>query len=192
MNYRITLLTAALLSAASGAWAQGTEGRGSATRTDHIGGHEAGLTAQQFANEAGAGGLAEVQLSQMALNKSTNPEIKQFAQMMIADHGKTNNELVALAGSKKLDVPTTIKPEQQAAAEKLSKESGSAFDRAYAAQMVDDHRKAVDLFRKATREDTLEADIRQFAEKKLATLEHHQKEAIELAASMREDRQSSR
>src|SRR5436305_1121932 len=46
-----------------------------------------------FANEAAQGGMAEVQIGQLAVSKTQNSEVKQFAQKMVADHTKANDEL---------------------------------------------------------------------------------------------------
>src|SRR6476620_6494216 len=61
-----------------------------------------------FVNDAAQGGMAEVQLGQLALKNSQNPEIKKFAQMMVDDHGKANAELKTLAGKKNYTLPTDI------------------------------------------------------------------------------------
>jgi predicted outer membrane protein len=59
---------------------------------------------QRFIKEAGAGGLAEVELSKIA-QKSGNPEVKNFADRMVQDHSKANQELVTIASSLGADVP---------------------------------------------------------------------------------------
>ena len=48
---------------------------------------------QSFVTEAAAGGLAEVELGQLAAEKSSNPEVKKFAERMVTDHGKANDQL---------------------------------------------------------------------------------------------------
>jgi putative membrane protein len=182
---KIYLVTAISLFAGFAAFAAGTEGLGSGTETDHVGAHSTVLTAQQFANSAGSAGKAEVELARLALERSQNTDVRQFAQMMLDDHSKANTALASLASSKNLELPASITPEQQAAADKLKKESGSAFDQAYVAQMVNDHTEAVDLFEDATQASTLDPDIRQFAEKTLPTLQHHKQQATQLAATLR-------
>src|SRR4051812_30296331 len=59
-----------------------------------------------FMERAAAGGMAEVELSNLALAKSTNNDVKSFATMMVADHSKANTELAAIATSKNVTLPT--------------------------------------------------------------------------------------
>ena len=47
-----------------------------------------------FAAAAGSGGMAEVNVSKIGLQRATDPELKQFSQRMIDDHTKMNQELV--------------------------------------------------------------------------------------------------
>jgi putative membrane protein len=69
----------------------------------------------QFVMDAAHGGMAEVQLGQLALQRSTNPEVKRFAQQMIQEHSRANEELMRLATQKGITPPTDVGPniEQQ-------------------------------------------------------------------------------
>src|SRR5688572_22529961 len=67
----------------------------------------------EFAVEAADAGLLEVQLGTLALTKASSPEVKRFAQMMVDDHTKANNELKALAQQKNISLPTTLGNEHQ-------------------------------------------------------------------------------
>ncbi len=60
---------------------------------------------QQFVWSASVAGLKEVRLGQMADQRSSNADVKHFAQMMVADHGTANQELIKIAQSKGLAFP---------------------------------------------------------------------------------------
>jgi len=86
---------------------------------------------RQFVIDAAQGGMAEVRLSQLALQRSTNPEVKQFAQQMIQEHTRANEELMQLAIQKGITPPTDVGPKYEAAMMRLMELSGASFDQAY-------------------------------------------------------------
>jgi len=55
--------------------------------------NNASTAEKNFWSEAADGGLSEVEMGKMAVKKAQNPEVKKFAQMMLADHTKTSNEI---------------------------------------------------------------------------------------------------
>ncbi|MGE0520365.1 MAG: DUF4142 domain-containing protein [Candidatus Binatia bacterium] len=134
----------------------------------------------QFVTEAAASNVAEVEMSRMAAQKSTNREVKRFAQMMIEDHTKAGKELQALAKQHHWKLPTAPTSEHKSTLTDLRKKSGADFDRAYASEMLKDHEKDVELFRQAASQEQLDPKLRQFAQKTLPTLEHHLAEARRL------------
>ena len=138
------------------------------------------VTPQSFATDAAAAGMAEVALSRLAIHKSSNVDVKQFAQMMINDHGSASAKLKSIAKQDGVKLPSAPTPEQKAVAKVLESKSGGAFDAAYAAQMVKDHQKAVELFRQASEDPALDQNLRTFAEKTLPTLQHHLEAAQKL------------
>src|SRR5258708_2232799 len=92
-----------------------------------------------FVMEAAEGSMAEVELGQLAVDKASNAKVKEFGQRMVTDHGKVDDELKTLAASKHITLPTAINAKQKATKDRLSKLSGTVFDRAYMADMVKDH-----------------------------------------------------
>ena len=137
---------------------------------------EAGVAADEgdakFAVDAANGGMAEVALGKLAQGKATNAKVKEFADMMVADHTKANDELMALAKTKNITLPDSVSADEKKAMDDLSKKSGKDFDKAYVDLMVDDHKKDVKEFEDATK-DLKDADIRAFATKTLPTLRTH-------------------
>src|SRR5215212_5181894 len=67
-----------------------------------------------FAMKAAMGGMAEVELGKLASEKATSPDVKQFAQRMVTDHGKANDELKTVASKESIDLPTSLDGKHQA------------------------------------------------------------------------------
>jgi putative membrane protein len=146
---------------------------GNIAKADHDGADPA-----KFVNKAAEGGLAEVALAKAAKASSQDPKIQQFAEQMLRDHGKANDELKTLAQSKGLQVPTALDAKHQAALQKLSHKKGTEFDTAYAQQMQMDHEQTIALFRGA--EQSKDSDLAAFAKKTLPTLTEHERMANSL------------
>lgn len=135
-----------------------------------------------FIKQAAQNGHAEVESSKLALTKASNAQVKTFAQQMVDDHTKANNELATLARSKGIEVPTEPSLAQKAKMKVLSVRDGDSFDRHYADAMgVKAHEDTIKLFRKASAEAS-DPDIKAFAIKTLPTLEHHLQMAKDLKA----------
>lgn len=135
---------------------------------------------KQFMTKAAEGGLAEVQLGQLATEKAQNNDVKRFGQMMVDDHGKGNDQLKSVAEQKGVTLPTDLSAKDKAEKDRLSKLSGDAFDKAYMRHMVMDHKKDVAEFK---RESTAakDNDVKNFASQTLPTLQKHLERAQQLA-----------
>jgi len=131
---------------------------------------------KMFVTKAAEGGLAEVQLGQLAADHASSEDVKKFGQRMVSDHGKANDELKTLAQQKNITLPTELGAKDKALHDRLEKLSGAAFDRAYMQHMLTDHRKDVNEFK---HESTIgkDPDVKAWASKTLPTLEEHLKQA---------------
>lgn len=125
-----------------------------------------------FVLEVAMGGMAEVELGQLASEKAQSDQVKQFAQRMVTDHGKANDELKSLVASKNISLPSDSGAHHKAIKDRLSKLSGAAFDRAYMQEMVTDHRKDVNAFKKESTSGK-DPEVKAWAAKTLPTLEEH-------------------
>jgi putative membrane protein len=128
-----------------------------------------------FAKKAAIGGMAEVELGRLAAEKGSNDRVKQFGQRMVDDHSKANDELKQAASAAGIELPSEIDGKSKATIEKLSKLSGAAFDKAYMADMVEDHEHDVAEFTKAAKSP--DSPVGSFAGKTLPTLREHLKMA---------------
>src|SRR5947199_10744429 len=99
-----------------------------------------------FVKKAAEGGLAEVELVQLAAQKATSDDVKKFGQRMVDDHSKANDELKSIAGNKNITTPQDVDAKHKALMDRLSKLSGPAFDRASMSEMVKDAQKDVNDF----------------------------------------------
>jgi putative membrane protein len=121
-------------------------------------------------------GYGEVKTAQLAKTRATNEEVKRFADRMIADHQKANDELLAIAKKKGFSIHTNeASAEANRNLEKLEKLKGQEFDREYARIVLEDHKKDVAELERATKVD--DAELKQWAEKTLAVVREHLKMA---------------
>lgn len=127
-----------------------------------------------FIEKADVSGREEVEISQIAAERASNPDVKKFAQMIVDDHTRANDELASLANA--CGVKLKDKPKNE---DKWSKKDAADFDRDYIKKMVDDHKKAVDVFSKESK-DGGDEQLVDFARKTLPTLQHHLDEATRL------------
>jgi putative membrane protein len=127
---------------------------------------------QSFVEKAAMGGMAEVELGNLAQEKASNPEVKAFGSRMVQDHSKANDELKQIASSKGMQLPTALDKKHRSDIDRLSKMSGAQFDRAYMSHMVDDHREDVADFKKQANSGQ-DTDLKGFASKTLPTLQEH-------------------
>ena len=135
----------------------------------------------EFAVSAADAGMMEVQLGSLALSKASSAKIKEFAQTMIDDHTKANEELKALAQAKNITLPVALSDKHQKKYNEMAEKSGTEFDKEYCDFMVKDHKDAVDLFKNAA-DKSKDTELKAWASEKLPTLEHH----LGMAEAMKE------
>ena len=125
------------------------------------------------------GGMAEVELGQLASDKAASEKVKTFGRMMVADHGKANDELKNVATSKNIELPTMLDAKHKAMKDRLSKLEGDAFDKAYITEMLTGHQATIALFRREASSGK-DAEIKAFASKTLPALDQHLKAVQEV------------
>lgn len=126
----------------------------------------------KFTTQAAVGGMAEVELGKMALEKSSNAQVKEFATMMVKDHGMANTELMAIAKQKNITLPSTVDDEHKKKMDDLSKKTGANFDKAYVSAMVDGHKSTLKLMEDESK-DGKDADLKSFATKTAPIVQTH-------------------
>src|SRR5215471_7490278 len=113
----------------------------------------------QFLSRAMEMNTAEIRMAELAVDKTQNPNLKDFAQMVIRDHNQAlarlrnlrDNRLASsVAGKTEIDQKTTksiadvsLTPQDQLTLDRLSKLLGADFDREFMNAMIQDHREAI-------------------------------------------------
>ena len=132
-----------------------------------------------FLTKAMQGDNSEMKLGGLAEQKGSSAGVRQFGQMLHADHAKAKSDVAPVARAHGVALSDEMAPEAKAEAVKLDGLSGSAFDREFASYMVDDHRKDIADFQKqAAIGDRSTASL---ARAQLPTLRKHLKTAEQLA-----------
>ena len=144
-----------------------------------------------FLKKAASGGIAEVELGQLAVERASNPDVKQFAQRMVSDHTKANSQLKQVAAEEHIRLPQALTAKDKAIKDALARLSGDDFDRAYMKDMVQDHRQDVAEFERESK-STQDPAVKGFAMQTLPTLRDHLKEAQRIAPKDQSAQNSSR
>ncbi len=144
-----------------------------------------------FAAAAATGGLAEVNLSQIGLQRATDPELKQFSQRMVDEHTKMNQELMTLTAQKRISIPRGIDARAQFCAESLAGLTGPEFDKCYAKAQLVIHMESVAMF-KAEAERGQDPDMKALAAKVLPKIEDHLRMIKPIAMRYEKDKNEDR
>ena len=165
---RLSILAAALL-CATGSASMAQDAPTSAQSSAFV---------KEFVEKAGTSGLAEVEMGELGAQKAKNGQVKAFAKRMVVDRKKANQELLTAIKGKGVQVPSSRTDMHKATIEKFqNQDAGKAFDRDYMAQMVEDHKAAVELFETAADDEKLDLDLRSYAKRMLPQLRDHLVEA---------------
>lgn len=141
------------------------------------------LTAdRKFMDKAAQGGMAEVEMGQLAEQNGQSADVKAFGKRMVDDHTKANDQLKQLAEQKGVALPTSLDAKDQATKDRLSKLQGAAFDKAYMKDMVTDHKMDVAEFQRESKM-AHDPDLKSWAGQTLPTLQSHLQQAEKISGS---------
>jgi putative membrane protein len=127
---------------------------------------------KKFLKDATMGSMTEVALGKLATEKASSEPVKQFGQKMVDDHEKSTEELKKAAQKANVNVPDSLDSKHQSRVDKLSKLSGSDFDRAFIKDQLKDHQKDVKDFQDEAQSGT-DPNVKTLAAKLLPTLQQH-------------------
>lgn len=120
---------------------------------------------KDFMMTAAKGGMMEVHMGEMGQKQGKGADVKTLGKLMVTDHTKANNQLMALAKKKGVTLDTS---------HKMDKIDDADFDKEWLAQMVKSHEKTIAAFEEEAK-DGKDADVKGWASKTLPTLKKHLK-----------------
>lgn len=125
-----------------------------------------------FIVDAANGGMTEIELGKLALQKGVSKQVKNFGLMMVKDHSKINDMIKAIAVTKNISIPKAPGAKEQKIISKLTGKSGKDFDKAYIDDMIEDHQDDIKAFQTAAKK-CLDPDVKSFAAKTIPILQEH-------------------
>ncbi len=125
-----------------------------------------------FAVKMADAGMFAVEMGKLALQNASSPKVKEYAQMMIDEHTKANNELMEAARTKNITLPAGLSDKCQKKFGELSKKKGKDFDKEYMSAMVDDHEEVLNVLNKQA-ENGNDADLKAWAQSKVGGIKQH-------------------
>lgn len=151
---------------------------------------QAGLNDLQVAHAAYTADVIDINYAKLALTKTRNPQVRRFAELMIADHTAVNNGAGALLT--KLRVQPQDNAFSQALNEgaatqmaKMSKLKGRAFDREYARNELAYHHQVNGIVGDIWIPTVQNAEVKEFLTQSLVTFRVHEDHARRMVAALR-------
>lgn len=104
------------------------------------GGAGANVTSDEdFVPDVAIKSMAEIELSRMAVDTTTNADIKSFAQRLIEDHSAAGTKLKSALSGTPIEWPVQLDEKHRSTADELAQKHGTEFDREYLKAMVEGH-----------------------------------------------------
>lgn len=138
--------------------------------------------ARDFVSAAAQASLVEIRTSEMALEKSTSPDVKAFAQMMIDQHKAAIDQLKAASASAAMAAPLDVLDDfhMRRINDLIETDGDADFDADYAALQVDAHNDAIKLFEDYSKDTNATAQLKSYADDMLPKLQAHRADAKKL------------
>jgi putative membrane protein len=138
------------------------------------------MSDQKFIDMAAQTDMLEAHLGKLAEDHAASQDVKNYAEMLIADHTTDYQQLTALASKAGLTVPTGLDAAHNTMIAPFEKLKGAAFDTRYVHTMIAGHTEAIGVYTKEST-DAQNADLKTYAGATLPTLQKHLDAAKDLS-----------
>lgn len=144
------------------------------------------VDASEFMTKSASSNMLEIEAGKLAQQRATNPQVKEFANMMVKDHTAASQEMRQLATSKNITLPDSMSNDHMDHMRDLREKRGADFDRAYMDRMVSAHEDDVERFEDVAEDnDYRDAEVKAFAAKTLPKLRQHHERARQIRDGLR-------
>ena len=147
-------------------------------------------TDPQIAHIAYTAGVIDIAAAKQALGKTSNKEVKTFAQDMVRDHQAVNKQALALVKKLKVtpqDNETSRSLSKSAGEEraKLARLKGAAFDKAYAENEVAYHKNVNSALETTLIPNANNPELKNLLQTGLKIFQGHEQHAEQVASSLK-------
>jgi putative membrane protein len=125
---------------------------------------------EAFLKKAIEGNYAEVSMGDLAQKNGQSDGVKSFGKMLSTDHSAANQKALDAAKGIGMNPPTGPNAKQKADYDKMSKMSGTDFDKMFAKYMISDHQKDIADYKKETK---MKDAAGEYASGQIDTLQKH-------------------
>jgi putative membrane protein len=148
-----------------------------------------GVTDAQIASIVVTANQVDVDAGKLAQSRSTNAEVKKFAQQMVTDHTGVNKQAVALVTKLKVtpednDTSKALKAGGDKNVAALKAMKGAAFDKAYIDHEVAYHQQVLDAVDKTLLPNAQNAELKALLVKVRPAFVAHLEHAQQIQSSL--------
>jgi len=138
---------------------------------------------QDFMKKATEANLTEIDVARIALQKSDNIDVRDYATMIQSDHTSALEDLTDLMRDNAVPESKTLAADTKKDMDRMNLLTGPEFDREFVNMMVADHQKALEMFRDQAA-NAQNPDVKKYAENLLPKLEMHLDKAQRLQSKL--------
>jgi putative membrane protein len=142
------------------------------------------MTSTDVLNDLHKANQKEIHMGQMAESKGASSDMKDYGKMLVNDHKDADQKITDLASKSNI----TLKADQPGAMDNmkmksLNSKTGTEFDRQFAKDMVEDHKKDIAKLQKAQSDPGVSQDVKDLVSQVLPKLQKHLETAQKLAGN---------
>ncbi|RZL38361.1 MAG: DUF4142 domain-containing protein [Pedobacter sp.] len=135
-----------------------------------------------FLERAAYANMIQIESSNRLASKTTNNELKTYAEMLIADHKAVNAQLTQLAQSKGYELPSLLPESKMQLLHKMDELKDEGRNEYYVKLLINEQQHAIDAFALGSRSE--DKEINNFATGSLPKLKQHYQQVLKIDTAL--------